>query len=96
MRDCGLLIIEVRSHIPDVRIRQTDNLPRVARVGKDFLISGQTGVENDFAAAPGDCPRGASSKNSSVFECKNALPCDCLCQWILLVAGSTLYSRCLA
>jgi hypothetical protein len=88
MRDCGLLIIEVRSHIPDVRIRQANYLPCVARVGEDFLVSGKTGVENDFAAAPGDCPRGASSKNSSVFECKNALPYDCLCQRILSLAGS--------
>ena|ERR1700676_2502013 len=89
MRDRGLLIIKVRPHIADVRIRQADNLSRVARVGKDFLVAGETGVENDFAAAPGGCPRGASSKYSSVFECKNALPYDSFCQRILSLAGST-------
>ena len=74
MRDRGLLIIEVRAHIANVRIRQADNLSRIARVGKDFLVSRETGVEDDFPAASRGCPCGTSSKYSSVFERKNALP----------------------
>ena len=73
---CGtrrLLIIEVRSHVSNVRIGQADNLARIARIGEDFLISGEAGIENDFAAAPGDRSRGAALKNSPVFERKN--PC---------------------
>jgi len=74
VRERRLLIIEIRSHIPDVRVRQAHDLSRIARVGEDFLVSSETGIENNFAAAPGTGPRGASSKNSSVFECKGALP----------------------
>ena len=76
----GLFIIEVSSHISDVRIRQADNLPRVARVRENFLISGEAGIENDFAATTCAGPRGASSKNSSIFECNYALPFDSFCQ----------------
>ena len=88
MWDRGLLVIKVRSHISDVRIRQADNLPRVARVCEDFLVSGEAGVENNFAAAPGVCPRGASLKNSSVFEWKNPLPSNTFCQRFLFLPGS--------
>ena len=80
MGDRGLLIIQIRSHISDVRIGQTDNLSGVARVRKNFLVSGKAGVENNFAATPRDSSRGASSKNSSIFECKYALPFDSFCQ----------------
>src|ERR1700737_3325320 len=83
MRERRFLIIEICSHIADVRIRQTNNLPRVTWISKDFLVSGETGVENDFAATPRDCPRSASLKNSSIFQCKNALPYDSLCQRII-------------
>ena len=72
MRRRRFLIIEVRSHISDVRIRQADNLSRVARVGKDFLISGETCIENDFAAAPRDGPGGAPVKDFSIFQCQNS------------------------
>src|SRR5882672_1760205 len=88
MWDRGLLIIKVRSHISDVRIGQADNLPRVAGVGEDFLVSRETGVKNNFAAAPCICPRGASLKNSSVFKCKNPLPSNSFCQRTLFLAGS--------
>jgi hypothetical protein len=45
-----------------VRIRQADNLPGVAGVGENFLISGEAGVENDFAAAARDRARCAAIK----------------------------------
>ncbi len=88
MWDLGLLIIRVRSHISDVRIGQADNLPRVAGVGEDFLVSGETRVENNFAATPCVCTRGASLKNSSVFKCKNPLPSNSFCQRTLFLAGT--------
>src|SRR5260370_31821237 len=87
MGNRGLFIVQIRSHISDVRIRQADNLPRIARVGENFLISGETGIENDFAAATCICPRGASSENSSIFECKYCLPFDSFCQRSLFPGG---------
>jgi hypothetical protein len=86
--DARFLIIGVRPDVSNVGICQTDNLARVTRIGEDFLISREAGVENDFAAAPGDCARSASMKNSPVFERKNSLPCSCFRQWILFLATS--------
>src|ERR1700730_9174426 len=89
MGNRGLFIVQIRSDITDVRIRQTDNLPRIARVRENFLISGETGVENDFTATTCAGSRGASPKNSSIFECKYALPFDSFCQRSLFPTGST-------
>jgi hypothetical protein len=63
-----------------VRIGQADNLARVARIGENFLIAGETCVENDFAAAPRLGAGGSSIKNSSVFERKNRGAYDLFCQ----------------
>src|SRR5713101_2103243 len=51
VRPRGFLIFEVRADISDVRVGQTDDLPGIAGVGEYFLITGQAGIENDFAAA---------------------------------------------
>jgi len=37
-----------------VGIGQANDLPGVARVGENFLIAGEAGIENDFAAAARD------------------------------------------
>jgi len=50
-----------------MRIRQADNLSRVTGVGKDFLVASEAGIENDFAAAPRDCPGRAPVENFSIF-----------------------------
>jgi hypothetical protein len=57
-----------------VRIGEAHNLAGIAGVGEDFLISGEAGVEYDFAAPAGVCSRGAAMKNAPVFERKNSLP----------------------
>jgi hypothetical protein len=74
MRPHRLLIIHVGPDISDVRVSQADDLAGIARIRKNFLISGEAGVENDFAAPPGRCSRGAAMKNAPVFERKNSLP----------------------
>jgi len=68
-----LLVIRVGPDISDVRISEANDLPRVARVGENFLISGEAGIENDFPAAPGAGARCAAIKNAPVFERKNSL-----------------------
>jgi len=88
VRAWRLLIIDIRSDVSNVRIGQADNLARVTRIGENFLISGEAGIENDFAAAPGDRSPCAALKYSPVFERKNSLPCLCFRQWILFLAGS--------
>jgi hypothetical protein len=51
-----------------VRIGQADNLPGIAGVGENFLITGEAGIENDFAAAARDRARRAAVKNAPVFQ----------------------------
>jgi hypothetical protein len=51
-----------------VRIGQTNDLPGVAGVGENFLITGKAGIENDFAATARDRARGAAVKEAPVFQ----------------------------
>jgi hypothetical protein len=51
-----------------VRIGQTNDLPGVAGVGENFLITGKAGIENDFAATARDRARGAAVKDAPVFQ----------------------------
>ena len=82
-----LFIVEIGSHVSDVRVRQANDLSRVTGVGKDFLISGETRIEHDFTAAPRDGSGGAPAENSTVFERKYPWPYGCFCQRVLYPAG---------
>ena len=64
-------IVDVRAHVSDMRIGQADNLSRITGVGENFLISGEAGIENNFAAAARYRAGGAAVKYSPVFERKN-------------------------
>ena len=66
-----LLILEVGANISDVRISEADNLPRVTWVGEYFLISGEAGIKNDFAAAARDRAGRAAVKDAPVFQREN-------------------------
>ncbi len=87
VRDGRLLVIDIRADVSNVRIRQADNLARVTRIGKNFLIPGQAGIENDFAAAPGDRSRGAPLKNAPIFERKNCRSCFRFRPWTRVLAS---------
>ncbi|HXY23705.1 MAG TPA: hypothetical protein VEI73_03590 [Candidatus Acidoferrum sp.] len=56
----------------------------VTGVGENFLISGEAGIENDFAAAARDGAAGPAIKEAAVFqrECRGAV--RNFGQWILL------------
>ncbi len=49
-------------------IGEADNLAGIAGVGENFLITGEAGIENDFAAAARDGARGTAVKNAPVFQ----------------------------
>jgi len=66
-----LFILEVRADISNVRVRQADNLPGITGVGEYFLISGEAGIENDFAAAARDRAGRAAVKDAPVFQREN-------------------------
>ena len=63
-----------------MRIGETNDLARVAGIGEYFLIAGETGIENDFAATAGASARRASVKDSPVFERECRANCGVLLQ----------------
>jgi len=66
-----------------VRVSQTNNLAGVTGVGENFLISGEAGIENDFAAAARDRARRAAVKNAPVFQRENRRSVLNFRQWVL-------------
>ena len=62
------LVVEICADISDVRIRKANNLTGVARIGENFLISGEAGIENDFAAAARDRAGRTAVKYAPVFQ----------------------------
>jgi len=58
-------------------------LPGVAGVGGDFLITGEAGIENDFAAAARDCACRAAVKDAPVFQREYRGSVLYLGQWVL-------------
>jgi len=49
-------------------IGQTNDLAGIARIGENFLITGEAGIENDFAAAARDRAGRAAVKDAPVLE----------------------------
>jgi len=66
-----------------VRVGQTDDLPRIAGVGEDFLITGEAGIENDFAAAARDRARRAAIKDAPVLQREYRTSVLNFGQWVL-------------
>ena len=71
----GSFIFQIRSNVADVGISEADNLPRITWVGENFLITGEAGIENDFAAAARNRARRAAVKDAPVFqrECRGSV-----------------------
>jgi hypothetical protein len=46
----SLFVVEIGSDISYVWVGKTNNLAGVTRVGKNFLVPGEAGIKNDFAA----------------------------------------------
>ena len=64
----GFFVVEIGANVADVRIGQADDLSGVTGVGENFLITGEAGIENDFAAAARDSACGAAVKYAPVFQ----------------------------
>ena len=67
-RSLGFLIIEIGADVADVRIREADNLARIAGIAEDFLIAGEAGIKNNFPAAPRAGAGSTPVKGSPVLE----------------------------
>jgi hypothetical protein len=77
------LVVQIRAYIPDVRIGEANNLPGVTGVGENFLISGEAGIKNDFAAPARDRAGRAAVKDAPVFQREYGGPMLNFVQWIL-------------
>ena len=78
-----LFILEVGAHISNVRVCEADNLTSVTGVGEYFLISGEAGIKNDFAAATRDRASRAAVKNAPVFQREDRGSVLNFGQWVL-------------
>jgi hypothetical protein len=58
-------------------------LPGVTGVSENFLITGEAGIENDFAAAARDSAGGATVKEAPVFQRKYRGSVLNFGQWVL-------------
>jgi len=66
-----------------VRISETNDLAGIAGIAEDFLIAGEAGIKNNFAATAGASARRAAFKNSPVFEREDRATCGVLRQCVL-------------
>jgi hypothetical protein len=66
-----------------VRIGQTDDLPGITGVCENFLVTGEAGIENDFAAAARDGARRAAVKDAPVLQRENRRSVLNFGQWVL-------------
>jgi hypothetical protein len=62
------LVLEICADIADMGIRQANNLPGIARISENFLITGKAGIENDFTAAARNRAGRAAAKEAPVLE----------------------------
>jgi hypothetical protein len=70
-----------------MRIGEANDLPRIAGIGENFLIAGEAGIENDFAAAARDRAGRAAVKYAPVFERKDCGAMLNFRQWVLRTAS---------
>jgi len=76
-------------------VRQANNLSCVTGIGENFLVTGEAGIENDFAAAARDSAGSASVKDAPVFERQNGRAMRyfgqcCLLNWLESVTQNVL------
>ena len=83
VRPRGFLIFKVGADISDVRIGQANDLPGVAGVRKDFLVTGEAGIENDFAATARNRAGRAAIKDAPVFQREDRGSVLNFGQWVL-------------
>ncbi|MNY06805.1 hypothetical protein D3C86_1395780 [compost metagenome] len=67
----GFDVLTIHPDIADMRIRQRDDLPGIARVGEDFLVTGDSGVEHHFADGMAGSADGIATKDRAVCKREN-------------------------
>ena len=70
MGDIGLLITAVDPGIAQFGIGEGDQLPGIAGVGHDLLVTGHTGVEDHFAEGRRSGAKGFTTQHQAVSQHK--------------------------
>ena len=70
-------------------IRQADNLAGIAGISENFLVTGEAGIENDFAAAARNGARGTALKEAPVLQREGRGSVLDFGQWSLLAFSCT-------
>jgi hypothetical protein len=83
VRPPGLFVFKVRADVSDVRVSEADNLAGIAGIGENFLVTGEAGIENDFAAAAREGARRAAVKYAPVFQREDRGSVLNFGQWVL-------------
>jgi hypothetical protein len=67
----GLLVLGVRAVVPDERVGHRDDLARVRGVGKDLLVAGHRGIEDDLPEYRSAGTVGLAFEDATVLEHQN-------------------------
>ena len=78
----GLVVGERRAVVADLGIGEDDDLAGIGRIGEDFLVSGERGIENDLAGALGGRTKTHAFEDASVFQGE-----DCRVQARVILQG---------
>jgi hypothetical protein len=63
-----LHVLGRRAGVADMRIGESDDLPAVGRIGKDLLVTGHCGIENDFADSLAVGTNGDAMENGAILQ----------------------------
>jgi hypothetical protein len=80
----GFVIVRVGAVIADLGIGEDNNLPCIRRIGKNFLVTGDGSIENDFPVAFAFRAVTYAAENSSIFQRKDCLHRNSE-EWILKI-----------
>jgi hypothetical protein len=66
----SFFVVKIRADISYVWISEANNLPGITGVGENFLVTGEAGIKNDFAAPARDRAGRTAVKYAPVFQRK--------------------------
>src|SRR5947208_14941864 len=75
IRMSGLIVVRVGAVISYLRIGEDDNLSGIRGIGKDFLVTGDGGIKNDFPVTFAFRAMAFTAEDPAIFQRKNSLHC---------------------
>jgi hypothetical protein len=84
----GFLVVNIGAHVSNVRISKAHDLSGITGVGENFLVTGEAGIENDFAAPARNRAGRAAVKYAPVFQRECGGSMLNFCQWLPLSFSS--------